>query len=324
MPTPQQAQAQQQQQAQEQQANAQAQAQQQPKSNFLQVFTSTFKEVANDVAKSVKSSLNQTTKQTQQPQKVQETNDNQAKQLTQHDPMDKYLSSTQPTKKQTTQQSPKDSTQEQTLPKGHNPFFVFKNTGIDYFDKKKEITLFDALIAKHLGVDLRKTYVKNDLDVDLKQRQIQGSDTAKMQKSLAQLTHSINNFAKSIDEGEGVSNWIARGANALTGGLIGISETNQKIMANEETLGKQLADLLLNGRSTQDERNRLYDLVKFKGRSKEQIASNLTEILRLVRDNYAQNLQDFSNRGFTPSDEMIQDYYYIIQSIKDLQKLYQK
>lgn len=263
--------------------------------------------------------------QAQLEQKTQEIEQqSKGKELNIHKEEDKYLSATTPAPpSQATQPQPQDTQEQSTkIPTGHNPFFVIKNTGIDYFDKKKNITLFDALIAKNLGVDLRKTYIKNDitLDADIKARQIQGSDVAKRQKQLAEVTKAVLNHAKNIQEGAGVLNGASRWLNDVSKGLINISDTNQKIMANETTLGTQLVDLLVGSRSTEKERNKLYDLVKFYGRSEGQIASNLTELLKLIRDNYVQNLQDFSNRGFTPSVEMIEDLKYIEESIATLQK----
>lgn len=252
--------------------------------------------------------------------------------LSVHNKMDKFLSGDIKTHPQEQRpqvsQQPQTPTQEalqnasQPLPKGHSPFIKVRNTGVDYFDKKKNLTLLDALLAKNLDVNLNYQLIENkvDLDADLKQRQIQGSDVAKRQKQLMELTNGIINHANNVKEGQGVMNWLARSANNVTGGFINVSATNNKIMANEKTLGNQLADIMYQGRSTEKERERMYDLVKFKGRSKEQINSNLLEMLKLVGDNYYQNLQDFSNRGFVPSDEMVQDYYKILNEINTLQK----
>ncbi|WP_104694758.1 hypothetical protein [Helicobacter equorum] len=239
------------------------------------------------------------------------------KEMTIHNEMDKHLSQTTPdTKEQNIQIQPTldqdvKGTQGAITQKGHNPFFVFRNTGIDYFDKKKEITLADALIARELGVNLSKVYMENKMDVDFKQRKIEGSEPAKHLRGLADVAGYIRDFAENIDKGEGVINYLARGINKLSGGFVGINDTNQKIMAGEKILGSQIVDLLYGSRSTEAERKRIYDLAEFKSRSKKQIKANLKELLGLLRTKYKQALIDFTNRGFLVSDDIIQNYHDI-------------
>ena len=294
------------------------------KPNYL---AKTLLTLSNGNAQSLNAYANdEKTKQYQEIQKSKQENlakkaqSKESKEMTIHNEMDKHLSQVAPdTKEQNIQIQPTldqdvKGTQGAITQKGHNPFFVFRNTGIDYFDKKKEITLADALMARELGVDLRKTYIENKMDIDLKQRTIEGSEPAKHLRGLSDVAGYLSDFAQNIDNGDGLINYLARGINKLSSGFVGVNDTNQKIMAGEKILGSQIVDLLYGSRSTEAERKRIYDLVEFKARSKEQIKSNLKELLGLINTKYKQTLIDFNNRGFIVSDEIIQNYNRI-QSI---------
>lgn len=258
----------------------------------------------------------------QQEQENEVSSEN-TKNLAVHSKGDRYLSEVAPIVEKDPPKNLQALTQTQgkQIPSAHYPFKKERNTGIDYFDKKKNITLLDALLAKNLGVNnLSYQVIDHKLDADLKQRQIQGSDTAKRQKTLMEIAHALTNHAQSVEEGQGMVNNLARLINQGTGGIINNSQINNKIAVNEKVLGNQIADILHQGRSTKEERERIYDLVKFRNRDKKQIYTNLLELYKLIGNNYYQNLQDFSNRGFEPSQDMIQDYNTILAQIESLKK----
>lgn len=249
-------------------------------------------------------------KQAQAQQGAQSTSN--GKQMEIHNPMDKYIKKQSNPNAQNAQQAPQDSqyAQNDTQSVQAYPSAYYKRaTGIAYFDKKKDLTILDALMARELGVDVSK-YHRIDMNlnanVDMKQRTASANDATNSLRQAYKTMQSVANHADLIEKGQGTMNFLARGLNNMTSGITPLSETNAKIQASEKILPQQITDILYKRAGTEQERTKIADLISFKGKSPKQIKEQLAQVLRMLRDNYIIDMQTLQNNNF-PIDEYVKN-----------------
>lgn len=83
----------------------------------------------------------------------------------------------------------------------------YRNTGVDYFDRKGNLSLLDAYLAKQLGLNVRYNFHKIDMKVDNRTRNVN-------------LTKSYNDFANSLSSIKKLGLGQGSIANASSGNML--------------------------------------------------------------------------------------------------------
>lgn len=232
------------------------------------------------------------------------------KQMEIHNPMDKYIIKQSNPNAQSAQAS--QASQESAVAQSMqaSPSYYYKRaTGVSYFDKKKDLSILDALMAREMGVDVSK-YQRIDMNlnanVDLKQRTASANDATNSLRQLHKTMQSVANHADLISKGQGTMNFLARKLNDGTAGITPLSDINSKIQASEKILPQQITDILYKRAGTEQEREKIANLISFKGKSEKQIKEQLGQVLRMLRDNYIIDMQTLQNNNF-PIDEYVKN-----------------
>ncbi|RDU51878.1 hypothetical protein CQA49_08050 [Helicobacter sp. MIT 00-7814] len=229
--------------------------------------------------------------------------------------LDKFLSTSTPSQPQDFTLPQAQVEQESAQMQGNYPFVkpdFRRNTGIDYFDKKQNITLLDALLAKELGVSLQKVDMNANInmqaDVDLKQRQIALTEALKQNRETTNALNTISDNINYIAEASGLGNYLSRGLSNATGGYWNPSDANKNILANGELVLNYLAKEVYGSRPSNETMRYLRDLVDFKAKSPERIATDYAKILGLIANKLENNMNDLRARGFNVPQEMLDTY----------------
>lgn len=160
------------------------------------------------------------------------------------------------------QNTPKEENEVEATTKTLAPKF-YRNTGIAYFDRKENLSLADAFLAKELGINL--SYVNMDLNANVKK-----TDIGKAKNELAGL------FADSKSLLDGVSHYektyleqdrntflnshvmagLGRKINDATNGFINLSNhANEKILSRNKMDAYTLASLMNGGAGKRTNQN---------------------------------------------------------------------
>lgn len=133
--------------------------------------------------------------------------------------------------------------QAQTEPKG-----TYRNTGIEYFDKKEFLSPFDALIAREAGIDISMRH-----DVDLKARTLSGNKSIQSIFENIQGLDTINEAVtlankKGFFDNAGVRAGLVRKLHNLTGGATPISDESMRLNSLDNKIIYNLGKAEVGGR----------------------------------------------------------------------------
>ncbi|TLD94917.1 hypothetical protein LS71_008840 [Helicobacter jaachi] len=203
----------------------------------------------------------------------------------------------------------------------------FRNTGVHYFDSKQKLSLYDAWVAKSLGLNVSFVHQKIDMKLDNKTR---NTDLSRTNRNFIAANKSAYNLSRallgmlSFKKGK-YQRGVAEMINKATGGAIKMGDNLEYFLSNKRDYENTYAGVLSgrysgdNGREVTDKGlERAREGLKTFDSGKQFIANTITSLdkilsdMALERDTYASvggdaQMSDVHNREITKLKRLRQE-----------------
>lgn len=204
----------------------------------------------------------------------------------------------------------------------------YRNTGVAYFDKKRDLSLLDAYLAKKLGLDVKWNYHKIDMkgDFSIKNRN-QGAAIENMMNSVKQaqnLYSMIIPLMVNKDTKENIQSAIKKGAFKAVGGMVDFDVTDpnmRKTALTEIIAGVMTTAGGRSGRITDEVRRSAAEYVKgaFDNKNYYDVARVMGDLaLNAIESNYQRALMSgFDNNTLALMHRDVVNARKVVDSIKN-------
>ena len=204
----------------------------------------------------------------------------------------------------------------------------YRNTGVAYFDKKKDLSLLDAYLAKKLGLDVKWNYHKIDMkgDFSIKNRN-QGAAIENMMNSVKQaqnLYSMVVPLMVNKDTKENIQSAIKKGAFKAVGGMVDFDVTDpnmRKTALTEIIAGVMTSAGGRSGRITDEVRRNAAEYVKgaFDNKNYYDVARVMGDLaLNAIESNYQRALMSgFDDNTLALMHRDVVNARKVVDSIKN-------
>lgn len=194
----------------------------------------------------------------------------------------------------------------------------YRSTGIDYFDKKPELTVLDAQTARGLGLDIS---LNANINANVKAKFMSGN------KSMQDIMNTINDLdnlneqINLVPEYARFSSGLRRKANDISGGIIPLSADGARYAALDKANVFSTARAISNGKVTNQVLNEAKDTYGSGFRGKDEMFARLAQATDAHLISLKNQINEHLGKGFEVPAEVWLELNKYEKKAEHLQKV---